>query len=45
MLVDLSLKIEKRDDESSVMELLKTYVTFIAETAQTLMDGGNLKPA
>ena len=27
------------------MEILKTYVTFVAETAQTLMDGGNLKPA
>jgi hypothetical protein len=38
-------RIEQREDESVIIENLKNYVSFVSDTAQTMMDGGNLKPA
>jgi len=38
-------KIEQKEEESVIIENLKSYVSFVTDTAQTMMDTGNLKPA
>lgn len=32
-------------EDESIIESLKAYVSYISDTAQTMMDTGNLKPA
>lgn len=32
-------------DSATIIECLKAYVSYISDTAQAMMDSGNLKPA
>ena len=43
--LDLLNKVDLRSDDQLIMESLKAYVSYVSDTAQALMDSGNLKPA
>jgi hypothetical protein len=38
-------KIEMSAEDSQIMDSLKSYVNYVSDTAQSLMDSGNLKSA